>query len=138
MKILMGRYYNGDIEGKFWFGVQSSDDASFFGGSECEPSYIEYFFDTDDIPDIKDGIAKCTQYLDGDDKKLNSFFTKHQEYTEKHLVELLGIQAGTEGAQEHPRHSLNEILKWYARLTLGLKILACVEKKGSCSFNADK
>ena len=22
----MGRYYNGDIEGKFWFGVQSSDD----------------------------------------------------------------------------------------------------------------
>ena len=27
----MGRYYNGDIEGKFWFGVQSSDDADFFG-----------------------------------------------------------------------------------------------------------
>ena len=22
----MGRYYNGDIEGKFWFGVQGSDD----------------------------------------------------------------------------------------------------------------
>ena len=27
----MGRYYNGDIEGKFWFAVQSSDDADFFG-----------------------------------------------------------------------------------------------------------
>ena len=26
----MGRYYNGDIEGKFWFAVQSSDDADFF------------------------------------------------------------------------------------------------------------
>lgn len=25
----MGRYYNGDIEGKFWFGVQSSNDADF-------------------------------------------------------------------------------------------------------------
>lgn len=24
----MGRYYSGDIEGKFWFGVQSSDDIS--------------------------------------------------------------------------------------------------------------
>ena len=27
----MGRYYTGDIEGKFWFAVQSSDDADFFG-----------------------------------------------------------------------------------------------------------
>jgi hypothetical protein len=24
----MGRYYNGDIEGRFWFGIQSSDDIS--------------------------------------------------------------------------------------------------------------
>jgi hypothetical protein len=29
----MGRYYNGDIEGKFWVAVQSSDDADFFGQS---------------------------------------------------------------------------------------------------------
>jgi hypothetical protein len=27
----MGRYYSGDIQGKFWFAVQSSDDASAFG-----------------------------------------------------------------------------------------------------------
>ena len=32
----MGRYYTGDIEGKFWFGVQDSDDACHFGGSEIE------------------------------------------------------------------------------------------------------
>ena len=24
----MGRFYNGNISGKFWFGVQSSDDIS--------------------------------------------------------------------------------------------------------------
>ena len=28
----MGRYYHGDINGKFWFGVQSSVDACNFGG----------------------------------------------------------------------------------------------------------
>lgn len=28
----MGRYYSGDISGKFWFGVQSSTDAENFGG----------------------------------------------------------------------------------------------------------
>jgi len=27
----MGRFYSGDISGKFWFGVQNSDDASHFG-----------------------------------------------------------------------------------------------------------
>ena len=30
--INMGRYYSGDINGKFWFGTQSSGDASHFGG----------------------------------------------------------------------------------------------------------
>jgi len=28
----MGRFYHGDICGKFWFGIQSSDDASNLGG----------------------------------------------------------------------------------------------------------
>lgn len=28
----MGRYYSGDIAGKFWFACQSSDDAENFGG----------------------------------------------------------------------------------------------------------
>jgi len=32
----MGRYYYGDIEGKFWFGIQSSTDASFFGADHYE------------------------------------------------------------------------------------------------------
>ena len=33
----MGRYYSGDIEGKFWFGIQESNDADNFGveGSCC-------------------------------------------------------------------------------------------------------
>ena len=52
----MGRYYQGDIEGKFWFGVQSSDDANNFGGSEIEVQdedgevmELEYFFNKEDL-----------------------------------------------------------------------------------------
>ena len=56
----MGRYYSGDIEGKFWFGVQSSDDASFFGGEMYEPNYIEYEFSKEDLKDIKKGIKPGT------------------------------------------------------------------------------
>lgn len=36
----MGRYYSGDIEGKFWFGVQSSDDISKL--VSCK--YLEYCY----------------------------------------------------------------------------------------------
>ena len=41
----MGRYYSGDIEGKFWFAVQDSDDAEFFGGTNVE----ELDEETDDL-----------------------------------------------------------------------------------------
>ena len=37
----MGRYYHGDIQGKFWFGVQSSSDASHFG---VEPTQMYTFY----------------------------------------------------------------------------------------------
>ena len=40
----MGRFYSGDIEGKFWFGLQPSDAPSIFGGTEQEPAYITYDF----------------------------------------------------------------------------------------------
>jgi hypothetical protein len=33
VKDKMGRYYFGDIKGKFWFGIQSSDDAVNLGGN---------------------------------------------------------------------------------------------------------
>tara|TARA_R100000935_G_C2727886_1_gene120708 strand:+ start:268 stop:627 length:360 start_codon:yes stop_codon:yes gene_type:complete len=43
----MGRYYHGDIEGKFMFAVQPSDAGERFGASECQ-NYIEYFVDKED------------------------------------------------------------------------------------------
>ena len=53
----MGRYYWGDIEGKFWFAVQSSDDASNFGvdGKYYEKTgTIDYEFHKDDLLKVAD------------------------------------------------------------------------------------
>ena len=36
----MGRHYDGDISGKFWFGVQDSGDAEHFGAYEIEREII--------------------------------------------------------------------------------------------------
>ena len=55
-QIKMGRYYEGDIEGKFWFGIQSSDDADFFGSAGFQPDYLEYYFDESNLPKIQSGL----------------------------------------------------------------------------------
>ena len=38
----MGRYYNGDIEGKFMFGVQCSTSGERFGAQEVASNWIDY------------------------------------------------------------------------------------------------
>ena len=58
----MGRYYEGDIDGKFWFGIQCSDDGEFFGAQEQESNWIDYCVERDDFKEI-DGINKCKKEL---------------------------------------------------------------------------
>jgi hypothetical protein len=124
----MGRYYNGDIDGKFWFGVQSSDDASFFGGQESEPNYIDYYFDKEgDMEEIKEGLEQCKKELGENFQKLEDFFNSHEMYNDAELSEKTGI----------PMDTVKHYLEWYARYTLGKKIHDCVEKHGSCSFTAE-
>jgi hypothetical protein len=122
----MGRYYSGDIEGKFWFAVQSSTDPSFFGGSENDPNLINYYFTDADKSDIEEGIAKCKEALGEHQKKLDDFFVAHNGYNDEMLIE-----AG------FPKAKVQELLQWYARLELGEKILKCVQDNGSCSFTAE-
>ena len=136
----MGRYYTGDIEGKFWFAVQSSDDASFFGGSEeevysetdegeecLEPYELEYFFQTGDLEEIDHGIEECLSELGDKKEKLDAFFEKNPYYNNTMVSESLQIDV----------NEVRSLLEWYARLGLGIKIRDCVKEKGQCSFNAE-
>ena len=68
----MGRYYSGDIEGKFWFGVQSSDDGEFFGAIPNEPNYINY--SVNNIEPVENGIKKCNEALGENLQRLDEFF----------------------------------------------------------------
>lgn len=126
----MGRYYNGDIEGKFWFGVQSSNDADFFGVNGYQPERLEYYFDTSNLQDIKEGITKCKKQLGSYEKKIDSFFKKggagHEGYNDE-IITKAGLNA----------KEFNSKLEWYARLHLGKKILKAVKENGSCEFEAE-
>ena len=125
----MGRYYNGDIEGKFWFAVQSSCDGAFFGMEEQEPSYIPYY--SEDLTAAEDGIKECKKELRGYLTKLNKFFSGRGAYNNTTLAEALNLE------HEDDEYVRRHLLVWYARLNLGKKIVKCIKENGSCYYDAE-
>jgi hypothetical protein len=138
----MGRYYTGDIKGKFWFGVQDSDDASHFGGSEVEELDeetndtigLQYHFTTEDLQDINEGIQTCTKELGSNLDFLDKYFGPGGEGESGYQPDRLAKQLG---AKDWTDKKYTSILEKYARLILGRKIKECVERTGKCSFEAE-
>jgi len=124
----MGRYYQGDIEGKFWFAIQSSTDASFFGTEPYEPNYVNYHFaKEDDFDKVVEGINKCEDILGKNLKTLDKFFSENNGYNEDMIVEQTDIK----------KEDIPNLLKWYARLDLGMKIRDCLIEQDVCDFEAE-
>lgn len=129
----MGRYYDGDISGKFWFGVQSSDDADYFGVEGTQPSYIEYYFDKDNLADVEKGVSYCREVLGDNLERLDKFFNTRQSYNDDMIKEVWLNDYKTELSDM----DINVMLQWYARLDLGDKILDRLREYGECQFRAE-
>lgn len=114
----MGRYYSGDIEGKFMFAVQSSTAADRFGSTHCEPNYVEYYFDEDQLDIIKEELEKLKPNYD----KVVKFFEERESYTNEEM-EQKGIT----------KMDMSD----YADYVLGEKILNCILENGECNFTAE-
>lgn len=130
----MGRYYDGDISGKFWFGVQASDDADFFGVEGYQPSYLEYNFGADNIDGVEQGIKECYAQLAQNKERLDKFFDElkngyNDDMIKKHWKETY--------AEDLDDYRVQGLLQWYARLELGERIYECLKANGSCSFRAE-
>jgi len=118
----MGRYYSGDIDGKFWFAVQSSDAADRFGVTGEQPNTLSYYFDEDNLEDVETEIKKIEDSLGDKLKILDDFFAKVNGYNDKQLEEI-GIS--------------KQDLSDYADLGLGKQIRDCIKENGSCGFEAE-
>tara|TARA_R110002020_G_scaffold73728_1_gene189092 strand:+ start:1132 stop:1524 length:393 start_codon:yes stop_codon:yes gene_type:complete len=129
----MGRYYHGDIEGKFWFGVQSSTDASYFG-VEGDARFLHYYFDEDNKKDVHEGILECDRTLGKYRKLLDEFFDNCESWNNQKLQDFLDEK---EHSHKHTEEGVRYYLEWYARLHLGKKIYDCITKNKSCSFEAE-
>jgi len=101
----MGRYYNGDIEGKFWFGIQDSNDASFFGiepkiiynrkcgcwyteDNECGCEIEHVHITEDDVKENKDLIAcqpDCDKEFDENTIDEESYNSIEYTFEEIHI-----------------------------------------------------
>ena len=104
----MGRYYEGDIDGKFWFGVQSSSDADYFGVEGSTPGFLDYNFEKDDLDKVAVGISECKRYLEKYEDKLDKFFDDLDGgYNNEMLTKVLGVVS---------EKDVRRILEWYARL----------------------
>lgn len=118
----MGRYYSGDIEGKFWFALQSSDAADRFGVTGEEPNYITYYFDEDNLEDVEAEIKNIEESLGDKIATLDKFFEENNGYNDE-MIEKIGIT--------------KDELRDYADLGLGKQIRDCIKETSSCSFEAE-
>lgn len=128
----MGRYYNGDINGKFWFAVQSSDSPSRFGGFEYGPNYINYEFEAEHLEKVEVEIQNIENTLGEYKKTFDEFFDKNNGYNNETL-EIFFKKKKIDTSKKQ----ITEMLSEYADLGLGKEIRDCIKHQGFCNFQAE-
>lgn len=123
----MGRYYSGDIEGKFWFAVQSSDAADRFGVTGVQPSELYYYFsEEEDLQNVQDELKRIEELIGVENiKKLDRFFEETNGYNDSILQEAGLLEIWNNSKED------------YADYELGKKIEQCLIDEGECSFTAE-
>jgi len=140
----MGRHYDGDISGKFWFAVQSSDDGEYFGAlditeentdSDYHEGFVDYVIYFSDIDKVKAGIDLCKRQLRGNYVILNEFFSSSSGYNDEMIIEHYKKTRGIHINEGF----LREQLTIFARLDFGTQILLYFnENPGEdCHFTAE-
>ena len=119
----MGRYYSGDIEGKFMFAVQSSSAPERFGASENQ-DYISYYIDGSKIDEVREEV-----------KQIETEHADQVKRIEKMFVENNGYNDSTMSKYGVTKEGLSE----YADLRLGRQILEYLEENphDGCSIQAE-
>ena len=123
----MGRWYSGDVEGKFWFGIQDSNAADRFGVTGHQPQELYYHFDEESLPEIYQELSNIATNLGSNLILLHKFFEENDSYSDEKVAEYLKVEP----------NAIQNILKDYADYELGLKIAEAVRTTGQCEFTAE-
>ena len=123
----MGRWYSGDVEGKFWFGIQDSNAADRFGVTGHQPQELYYHFDEESLPGIYQELSNIATNLGSNLILLHKFFEENDSYSDEKVAEYLNVD----------EKEAKNLLKEYADYYLGLKIANAVQTTGQCEFTAE-
>ena len=122
----MGRYYEGDINGKFMFGVQASNAADRFGVEGIEPNYLTYTFYEENLPKVEEELKDIEETIGLNNLvKLTNFFNTCKFYDEKEL------------SKEGLLNIWSKYKSDYADYQLGIQIRDCIKQQGFCVFKAE-
>ena len=114
----MGRYYEGMIDGKFMFGVQSSTAADRFGSTYVQPNYVDYYFNEEHLPIIKKELESMEESF----KKVEEFFKDRDSWSTQ---------------DEEDAGLSKQEMSDYADYRLGVQIRDCILENGYCEFEAE-
>jgi hypothetical protein len=126
----MGRYYDGDIQGKFAFGVQDSMAANRFGVRGEAPNYVDYYFCEDNIEDLESELKEMEKWFGEYEKPIMTYHDLFGCDDKPIPLEKYLLEGGYESMNE------NQWAEYYD-YHLGRKILECIKAKGDCSFTAE-
>ena len=127
----MGRYYDGDICGKFMFGVQSSLAADRFGVSGTVPGYLDYYFNQDDLNGIERGLKEIENNFGELRDSLLAYFDLYKDPDDAPLSFHVYLEKGNKPKLD------KDLLSEYADYVLGKRIYNCVKEQGDCTFTAE-
>lgn len=128
----MGRYYSGDIEGKFVFGSQSSTVADRFGVEGQEPTgHLDYYYNEDNLEGLETELKLIEDEMGEHGRYLKTYYDL---YGPSDDVDITFEEYLVKGDKK----PLNkEQLLEFFDYRIGKKIQACIKEQGSCSFTAE-
>jgi len=129
----MGRFYNGDISGKWWFAVQSSDTPKRFGGEETS---IEYVICNDE--EFQEKMKKLETTLGESLQIFDEFFAKKSSYNIKQLDEFFQ-EKGTDYTDNISIVDIEYLFSDYADYKFGLEVAKYFEdtQEESCYISSE-
>ena len=158
----MGRHYNTETgrTGKFMFAVQSSDDPSYMGMQEQEPTSIDFYADKESEAEIRDNLDEQYDLLDIPQDKRMYYMKKDWSDYDKFEREVLSpkvfVSVREDDKEEMAKYK--DKVRWaddrdgyvkfeigkervktlvLARIRLGIVILSDIKDNGECWLNAE-
>ena len=91
------------------------------------PECYKFIVNDDNRASLYKELSICYKFLKEWKKQLDKFFSENEYWEDYHISRLLGL----------PDEEVDLVLKMYARIILGEKILDCLNKKEICIFYAE-